>query len=50
MEMTYEVGLNIGIELMKEEKVKSRPFVCWFITSLILLYVFFLWNEPRSDY
>ena len=51
MEMTYEVGLNIGIELMREDIVKPKRFyICWIIVLLLLIDIYFLCIEPWSDY
>ena len=52
MEMTYEVGLNIGIELIREDVIVKphRPYICWFIIVTLMAELYFLWYEPRSDY
>ena len=51
MEMTYEVGLNIGIELMREDVIVKpyRSYICWFIVGTLMAELYFLWIEPRSD-
>ena len=49
MEMSYEVGLNIGIEMMREEATPKRPYICWSIAVLLMIDLYFLWAEPRSD-
>jgi len=47
--MTYEVGLNIGIELMREDE-KPRSYICFYFLGILLIELYFLWYEPRSDY
>ena len=50
MEMTYEVGLNIGIELMREDVKPKRPYLCYTILLLFIIDLYFLWVEPRSEH
>jgi len=43
---TYEVGLNIGIEMIREDiPVKKKSY--WFCILFVLLAIdlYFLWNE-----
>ena len=47
--LTYEVGLNIGIELMREdipvEKPKKTHYICYTILALVCIDLYFIFFE-----
>ena len=50
--LTYEVGLNIGIEMLKEYPIKKqsyevpkRKYFCYIISIVLILDLYFMLNE-----